>query len=93
MRDAAQRYADRGVVVFGINGGSAESHERFAQRYQMKIRLLVDRDLAVARRYDALLAFGPLKLVKRTVVGIDRHGKVVFYRRGSPSTDEILAAF
>lgn len=93
MRDDAQRYAEKGVVVFGINSGSAASHERFAQRYQMNIRLLVDRDLTVARRYDAVLALGPLKLVKRTVVGIDQGGKIIFYQRGSPNTDEILAAF
>ena len=93
MRDDAQRYASSGVMVFGINGGSAESHERFARRHQLTVPLLVDEGLAVARRYDAVLALGPIKLVKRTVVGIDRLGSIVFYQRGIPTTDEILAAF
>jgi peroxiredoxin len=54
--------------------------------------MLVDRDFAVATRYDAVMGLGPLRLVNRTVVGIARDGTVAFYRRGMPSTDEILAA-
>lgn len=92
MRDDAQRYADKGVVVFGVNGGSAQSHERFAHRYDLNAPLLVDRGLAVARQYDATREVGPFKLVKRTVVGIDRQGLIAFYKRGIPSTDEILGA-
>lgn len=93
VRDDAQRYADKGIVVLGVNNGNAISHERFAQRYRLSAPLLVDRELAVARGYNAVLAFGPIKFVKRTVVGIDRQGSIVYYQRGMPSTDEILASF
>jgi peroxiredoxin len=92
VRDGAQRYAEKGIVVLGISGGSATSHERFARHHQLNAPLLVDQDLAVARRYDAAFSLGPIKLVQRTVVGIDRQGVIVFYKRGTPSTDEILAA-
>ena len=93
MRDDAQRYAASGVVVFGVNDSSAASHARFARRYDLSTPLLVDRGLAVARLYGAAREFGPFKLVKRTVAGIDRQGQIVFYQRGIPGTDEILAAF
>ena len=93
MRDDAERFAKAGVVVFGVNGGGAASHERFSQRHGLSMSLLVDRNLDVARQYGAVTGFGPLKLVKRTVVGIDRDGAIIFYQRGMPSTDEILAAF
>jgi hypothetical protein len=33
-----------------------------------------------------------LSIVNRTVVGIDRNGKIAFYKRGMPSTSEILGA-
>jgi peroxiredoxin Q/BCP len=92
VRDDAQRYAASGVVVFGVSDGSAASHERFARRYDLNAPLLVDRGLAVARLYGATREFGPFKLVKRTVVGVDRQGQIVSYKRGIPSTDEILAA-
>jgi peroxiredoxin Q/BCP len=93
VRDDAERYQRAGVVVLGINPANAKSHERFAQRYRLSAPLLVDTHLAVAERYRAVTTLGPLKFVKRTVVGIDRHGTIIFYKRGIPSTDEILAPF
>jgi len=93
VRDDAERYQRAGVVVLGINPASAKSHERFARRYRLSTPLLVDTHLTVAQRYGAVTALGPFRFVKRTVVGVDRNGTIVFYKRGIPSTDEILAAF
>ena len=93
MRDDIDRYAQAGIAVLGINGANAATHERFAQRHHLNIPLLVDKGLSVAARYGAVTSIGPLKFVKRTVVGIDTQGTIVFYQRGIPSTDEILAAF
>ncbi len=53
--------------------------------------MLVDAGLRVAALYDAALRLGPIRLVKRTVVGIARDGTVTYYQRGMPSTDEMLA--
>ena len=85
-------FAAAGAAVFGVNGEGAASHERFIGKYALAMPLLIDPGLAVANRYDAVMGFGPLKIVNRTVVGIDRTGRVAFYRRGMPSTAEILAA-
>ena len=93
MRDAIDRYNERNVVVFGVNGGSARSHRDFARRLRLPISLLVDRRLKVAHRYRAVLNLGLFQMAKRTVVGVDTGGRIVFYRRGTPSTDEILSAF
>lgn len=54
--------------------------------------MLVDTGLEVAARYDAVMRLGFLRVVNRTVVGIGRDGRISFYRRGMPATDEILAA-
>ena len=93
MRDDAGRYAEKGIVVFGIGPGSPESHERFARNHHLTAPLLVDASSRIAAQYDAVASLGPVKFVKRTVVGIDLGGRIVFYRRGMPSTDEILAGF
>lgn len=93
MRADAGRYAEKGIVVFGIGPGSVRSHELFAKMYHFTAPLLVDAGLRVAAQYDAVSSLGPFKFVNRTVVGIDRAGLIVFYRRGMPSTDEILSAF
>ncbi len=39
------------------------------------------------------MGLGFLRLINRTVVGIAKDGTVVYYHRGMPATDEILAAF
>jgi peroxiredoxin Q/BCP len=92
-RDDRAAYAAAGVAVFGINGDDAASHERFIAKHGLTMPLLIDRGLAVAKAYDAVLGFGPLKIANRTVVGIDRSGTIVFYQRGTPATKTILAAF
>jgi peroxiredoxin Q/BCP len=92
-RDDRAAYAAAGVTVFGVNGDSLESHMRFIAKHGLQMPLLVDRGLAVASAYDAVLGFGPVKFVNRTVVGINRDGGIVFYQRGMPPATEILAAF
>jgi peroxiredoxin Q/BCP len=91
-RDDAERYEAAGIAVFGVNNGSAGSHRRFSEKYKLRTPLLVDDGLRVAGAYDAAVGFGALRIIKRTVVGISPEGKVVYYRRGMPATDEILAA-
>src|SRR5271165_267174 len=92
VRDDGARYAAANVTVWGINNAGASSHAGFAQKHGFSAPLLVDEDLRVAKQYDALAGLGPLRFIKRTVVGIEPSGKIVFYKRGSPSTDEILRA-
>ncbi len=92
-RDESAAYVTAGVKVFGINGDSAESHARFIAKHGLTAPLLIDAGLAVAKAYDALIALGPIRFVNRTVVGIDREGTIVFYKRGMPKAAEILAAF
>ncbi len=91
-RDESATYAAAGVAVFGVNGDSAASHDKFIAKYQLATPLLVDPGLAVAKAYDAVIGIGPLKIVNRTVVGIDRNGTIAFYRRGTPLARDIIAA-
>ncbi len=90
-RDNSAEYEAAGIAVFGVNPGSAESHQRFIDKHDLTMPLLVDRGLQVAARYQAVMGFGLIKLVNRTVIGIDINGRIAFYKRGMPSTREILA--
>jgi peroxiredoxin len=92
VRNDAKRYAEYGIVVVGVNGGSARSHDRFARWFRLNMRLLVDRGLQVSQLYDAVGRFGPFKFTERTVVGIDREGRIALYTHSLPSTDEVLAS-
>jgi peroxiredoxin Q/BCP len=91
-RDDYERYRAAGVEVFGVNAGSEAAHRKFAEQHSLRTPLLLDDGARVARAYDALMPIPLLSIINRTVVGIGRDGNVRFYRRGTPSTDSILAA-
>jgi peroxiredoxin Q/BCP len=92
-RDDIAAFEAAGAVVFGVNGESADSHARFIAKHGLTMPLLIDRGLEVAKCYDAVLGFGPVKFINRTVAGIGRDGRVAFYERGMPATSAILASF
>jgi peroxiredoxin Q/BCP len=91
-RDDYDKYQAAGIAVFGVNPGSASTHKRFAERHGMRTPLLVDDGARTSRAYDALMPIPILTMVNRTVVGIDREGKIAYYQRGMPPTSEIIAA-
>ena len=91
-RDDAEEYKLNGVAVLGINGGTAGSHLKFVERHRLTTPLLVDEGLRVSEQYGAVFKLGPFRVIKRTVVGIDRKGCLVYYRRGQPGTHEVTAA-
>ena len=92
-RDDDAAFGAAGAVVFGVNGDSAESHARFITKHGLNMPLLIDPKLGVAKRYDAVMGFGPVTFVNRTVVGIGHDGRIAFYERGMPATSAILASF
>ena len=75
-------------MVFGVNGGSMKSHLRFSEKHGFPFDLLVDAGSAIAQAYDVRMLHN--LYTKRTVVGVDKSGVVVYHQRGMPSTDDIL---
>ncbi len=80
------------MTVFGINNQGASSHRAFAEKHGFDAPLLVDADFKVSSAYDAVMGFGPLRIINRTVVVVATDGTIRKYQRGMPETDEILAA-
>ena len=85
FRDMDQLASDRGVLVYGINPGSAQSHSSFRNKQKLPFPLLVDADKRVASLYHAN---GPI--VKRTVYLIGRNGIIRFAKRGKPVPEEVF---
>jgi len=77
VRNDAPRYTEAGVSI---------------EKHNLTAPLLVDPSLRVASAYDAVTSLGLLKFINRTVAGIGSDGTIAFYKRGTPSTDEILGA-
>jgi len=91
-RDDYDKYEAAGIAVFGVNPANAERHKKFVERHGLRTPLLVDEGAKVSRAYDALMPIPLLQIVNRTVAGIDRDGKIAYYKRGMPPTSEIIAA-
>jgi peroxiredoxin len=91
-RDDYDTYQQAGIAVFGVNPASAERHQKFVATHNLRTPLLVDEGAKVSKAYDALMPIPILNIINRTVVGIDRDGKIAYYKRGMPSTREIMEA-
>ena len=87
FRDAWEPARQSNTLIFGVNPQSADSHQRFIERYSFRFPLLVDHGKRVASLYKA----GGL-IVRRTVYLIDPGGVIRYARRGKPPIDEVLAA-
>jgi peroxiredoxin Q/BCP len=69
------------IKVFGINQADSQSHKSFINKHNFQFELLVDKDKKIASEYDAINFFG---IISRTVVLINKEGKIVLYERGFP---------
>lgn len=81
VRDRWDDYAATGAEVVGISKDSVESHKKFAQHYDLPLRLLSDAAGEVANLYGAQSLI-PGK-VARSVFVIDGNG-IVRYREVRP---------
>lgn len=68
-RDDGDRLARVGLELLGISPQSVDSHERFAAEYCLKVPLLADERLEVARAYGVLAPGG---FVRRSTFVVDR---------------------
>lgn len=90
IRDEWKEFKDKGIEVFGINAGSANSHKKFKETFHLPYPLLIDENKKVSEAYDALFSFFGIKIIRRTVFGIDKHGIIRYMKRGMPKTSDIL---
>lgn len=90
MRDATDAFRALDTEPYGVNQADAASHLKFIQEQNLPFDLLVDDGLHVARAYDALRPDGDR--INRTVVVVGKNGRVIFYARGAPPPEEIIAA-
>jgi len=66
---ALYRFVGAGVEVLGVSPDGSESHRRFRDRYELKLRLLSDENHSVMEAYGA---WGEKTLYGRKSVGVIR---------------------
>ena len=90
MRGAVAAFRAAETEPYGVNQADAASHLAFIEDLQLPFDLLVDEGLRVARAYDALKPEG--NSINRTVVVVGKDGRIIYYARGAPPPEEIVAA-
>ena len=95
----AADFKKAGVEVIGISPDSAESHQKFAKKHDLKVRLAADADKAVASAYGVWVEksmYGRRYMgVERSTFLIDAKGKIARSWRKVKVTghaDAVLAA-
>ena len=100
LRDNYEMLLDKGVAVLGVSADDVDSHERFAEKYELPFPLLADPDHEILNKYGV---WGERNLygrkfmgIKRTTFLIDEEGTVhhVFKRpKVTEHAQEVLAKF
>lgn len=93
VRDDWGAFERAGISVFGVNYASAESHERFSAAHHFPFPLLIDKKMEVSKKYGAIKKAFLKTIIRRTVVAIEKDGRIVFYRQGMPKDTDILKSF
>jgi peroxiredoxin Q/BCP len=100
FRDANSVYEDAGVKVLGVSLDDEQSHQAFAEKFNLPFTLLADTDHSVSDAYGVYgeQTWGDKKYmgVARKTFLIDKEGKIkkVFDKVNvEQHADEVLAAF
>lgn len=95
VRDHWSEYQATGAEVVGISTDTVESHQGFADKHKLPLRLLSDSDRKVSEMYD-MKSWLPGRSARGVVV-IDKEGKIAYSKAQSvslfrPADDDVLAA-
>lgn len=92
VRDDWKKFLATDTVVYGVNHADAESHQAFSKKYRFPFPILVDTGKKVSAKYGAMRKYFKAIIIRRSVVGIGKDGKIFFLRRGMPKNTDILKA-
>jgi peroxiredoxin Q/BCP len=90
IRDDWSKFNAKDTVVFGINHADAESHAAFIKKYAFPFPLLIDSNKKLSEHYGAIRMFFKNRIIRRTVIVIDKTGTIVYLKHGMPKTSDIL---
>jgi len=86
IRDSYQIFQNKGIKVFGSSGGSAKSHQRFIDKYNLPFPLLMDENLELAKKFGA---YKRGNRVSRITFLIDENGRIEGIFGGTGGLDKV----
>ena len=95
VRDHWSEYQATGAEVVGISTDTVESHDKFAEKHSLPLRLLSDPDGKVSTQYG-MKSWLPGRSARGVVV-IHKNGKIVYSKVQAvslfrPADEDVLAA-
>jgi thioredoxin-dependent peroxiredoxin len=69
FRDANRVMQKRGIVVLGVSTDDVDSHQKFANKYQLPFPLLADTDTTVSQLYNV---YGEKNFAGKKYMGVNR---------------------
>jgi peroxiredoxin Q/BCP len=69
FRDANRVMQKRGIVVLGVSTDDVNSHQKFANKYQLPFPLLADTDTSISQLYDV---YGEKNFLGKKYMGVNR---------------------
>ncbi|MEP7075062.1 MAG: peroxiredoxin [Acidobacteriota bacterium] len=95
VRDHWSEYQATGAEVVGISTDTGESHQGFADKHNLPLRLLSDANRKVSEQYD-MKSWLPGRSARGVVV-IDKEGKIAYHKVQAvslfrPKDDDVLEA-
>ncbi|WP_223668858.1 peroxiredoxin [Kangiella shandongensis] len=79
FRDAYQEFKALNANIVGISLDDVESHQNFAEAYNLPFTILADVDQEVSTAYKVLGGFGPMEYASRETFIIDPQGNIVHH--------------
>lgn len=90
IRDSYQIFEGSGIPIFGISGGTAETHQKFRKKYNLPFNILMDENLNIAKQYGTYSKLNIIGIgVKRITFLIDEEGKIEGIFGGSAGMDRV----
>ena len=84
------KFQKKDTIIFGVNQADNISHKKFINDYSFPFDLLIDTDRKVATKYKALKFMFGNPSILRSVILINKEGKIIFLKRGMPKDKDIL---
>jgi peroxiredoxin Q/BCP len=96
FRDHIHIFEDAGINIFGISGGTVESHKKFKDKNSIRFPLLVDENHEIARKFGA---YSPIKIFGREFLGtkrmtflIGQDGRIQYIFGGQGNSEKVKSA-
>jgi thioredoxin-dependent peroxiredoxin len=90
VRDDYTEFEKLGVKIYGLNHNDAESHTNFKGKYDFQFDILVDEDRKIIKELGSTKLFFKNEVTQRSIILIDKDGKVIYVHKGQQDNKEIL---